>query len=72
MKKGKDYTVILEKDEDGSIIAEIAGLPGCHSYGASKIEALKNIREALQLYLEVEKNAKPLEFLGVEKLVIAG
>jgi predicted RNase H-like HicB family nuclease len=72
MKKDKTYTVILEQDEDGSIVAEIAGLAGCHSWGENKAEALKNIKEALALYLDVEKNAKPLKFIGVEKLRIAG
>ena len=67
MSAGK-YTIILEEDEDGSIIAEVAGLAGCHSWGETKSKALKNIREALELYLEVEKDAKPLKFLGVEKL----
>ncbi|MFH1054600.1 MAG: type II toxin-antitoxin system HicB family antitoxin [Candidatus Altiarchaeota archaeon] len=51
MKRGKTYSIILEKDEDGSIIAEVAGLAGCHSWGETKVEALRNIREALELYL---------------------
>ena len=72
MKKDKTYSIILEQDEDGSIIAEVAGLAGCHSWGETKAEALKNIKEALELYLDVEKDAKPLKFLGVENLKIAG
>jgi predicted RNase H-like HicB family nuclease len=69
MGRGK-YTIILEEDDDGSIIAEVAGLAGCHSWGETKSQALTNIREALELYLEVEKDAKPLKFLGIEKLTL--
>ena len=72
MGKGNKYTIILEEDEDGNVIAEVAGLSGCHSWGETREEALKNIREALELYLEVEKDAKPLRFLGVEELNVAG
>lgn len=72
MRKAKKYTIILEKDADGSIIAEVAGLAGCHSWGETKAEALRNIREALELYLEVEGDVQPLKFLGVESLNIAG
>ena len=67
-KKDK-YTVLLEEDEDGNIIVEVVGLAGCHSWGETRQEALKNIKEALELYLEVEKGAKPLKFLGVEELI---
>ena len=72
MKRGKTYKVILEQDEDGSIIAEVAGLAGCHSWGRTKAEALSNLQEALELYLDVEKDVKPLKSLGVENLNLAG
>jgi predicted RNase H-like HicB family nuclease len=72
MGKNGRYTIILEEDEDGNIIAEVAGLTGCHSWGKTRQEALKNIREALELYIEVEKDVKPLKFLGVEELNLAG
>ena len=71
MRPAGKYTIILEQDEDGSIIAEVAGLAGCHSWGRTRAEALKNIKEALELYLDVEKNARPLKFLGVESLNLA-
>jgi len=44
--------VILEPSEDGGYTVRIPSLPGCISEGDSREEALANIREALQLYLE--------------------
>ena len=46
------YTVILERDEDGVYIATVPVLPGCVSDGGTKEETLKNVREAIELYIE--------------------
>ena len=44
--------VVLEPSEDGGYTAYVPSLPGCISEGNSKEEALRNIKEAVQLYLE--------------------
>jgi len=44
--------VYLEPSEDGGYTAIVPSLPGCISEGETKEEALKNIREAIELYLE--------------------
>jgi len=44
--------IILEPSEEGGYTALVPSLPGCISEGDSKEEALKNIREAIELYLE--------------------
>ena len=46
------YTVILEKEDDGSFHAFVPALRGCHTGGASEVEALANAEEAITLYLE--------------------
>jgi len=46
------YRVIIEKDEDGVYVAEATNLPGCISQGATRSEAIENIKEAIALYLE--------------------
>jgi len=48
--------VILEKQEEGGYTAYIPSLPGCVSQGETKEEALKNIKEAIELYLEADVN----------------
>jgi len=46
------YRVLLQPDEDGHFVAEVPALPGCISQGKSRGEALRNIKEAITLYLE--------------------
>jgi predicted RNase H-like HicB family nuclease len=45
--------VIIYPGEDGYFITECPSLPGCISQGKTREEAVENIREAIQLYVEV-------------------
>lgn len=44
--------IVLEKGQDGYIVASAPSLPGCHSQGKTEREVIKNIKEAILLYLE--------------------
>jgi len=44
--------VVLEPSDDGGFTVFVPALPGCVSEGESKEKAIKNIREAIELYLE--------------------
>ena len=46
------YRVFIEQDEDGVFVAEVPALPGCISQGNTRKEALRNIQEAITVYLE--------------------
>ncbi len=46
------YRVLIEQDEDGMFVVQVPSLPGCISQGATRTEALRNIKEAVALYLE--------------------
>ena len=46
-------TVTIDRDEDGVWIVECPAIPGCVSQGETKDEALSNIREAIELCMEV-------------------
>jgi predicted RNase H-like HicB family nuclease len=46
------YTVVLEQESDGGYVASVPALPGCVSQGDSRAEALSNIREAIEFYVE--------------------
>ncbi len=47
------FTVTIDRDESGAWVAECPSIPGCVSQGKTKAEALKNVREAIELCLEV-------------------
>lgn len=44
--------VVLEPSEEGGFTASVPSLPGCISEGDTRDDALRNIREAIELYLE--------------------
>jgi predicted RNase H-like HicB family nuclease len=47
------YRVIVERDEDGVLVAKVPDLPGCATEGKTREELMKNVKEAIQAYLEV-------------------
>lgn len=62
-------TVVLEPQEEGGFTVYVPSLPGCISEGDTKEEALKNIKEAISLYLEADTN-ELVTFSG-EKAVVS-
>ncbi len=53
--------VILEAEKEGGYSVHCPALPGCYSQGDTVEEALANIREAIQLYIETLKDlGKPI------------
>jgi predicted RNase H-like HicB family nuclease len=67
------YTVILEREEDGSFHAFVPALKGCHSQADTEEEALTNAREAVSGYLEsLTANGEPIpeEDLMIRRLEV--
>ncbi len=57
----RQYRLIIEQDEDGIFIAECPTLPGCLSQGKTRQEAIENIKDAIQGYLEsLKKHDEPI------------
>jgi predicted RNase H-like HicB family nuclease len=73
MAKVEQYDVIIERDEDGVFVAHVPELPGCHTQGGSVKEVMKNIVEAIELYLEYAKDKveNPMELIAVKKVAVA-
>jgi len=62
--------VVLEPSDEGGYTVYVPALPGCISEGDSREEALENIREAIQLYLEPSESQQVPEESLVEELVV--
>lgn len=65
----KEFTVLIEEDEDGVLVASVPALKGCHTQAKSIATLLERVKEAIQLCLEVQKKPiKPLKFVGVQEV----
>lgn len=61
--------VLLYTDEENNWIAEVPSLPGCHSDGKTREEALERVKEAIEVYIEaLEQDNLPVpeEFENLE------
>jgi len=70
----KEFTIIIEQDEDGIYLASVPELEGCHTQAKNLDELRDRITEAIQLYLEVKSDLVeqvPLEFVGIQKVEVA-
>ena len=68
------YTIILEREPDGGYHASCPALKGCHSEGDTLDEAVANIREAIEAFLDslrAHGEAIPREDLLIKALEIA-
>jgi predicted RNase H-like HicB family nuclease len=69
----REFSVIIEKDEDGYYIGSVTELPGCHTQAKTLDQLQTRIKEAIELYLEV--NRKELDFstkfIGLQRVEVS-
>ncbi|MBS3060622.1 MAG: type II toxin-antitoxin system HicB family antitoxin [DPANN group archaeon] len=71
MTKKYEFTVLIEKDEDGWLVGKVPDLQGCATQAKTMNELMKRVREAILACLESEKQEpQHLELIGVQKLEI--
>ena len=68
----REFTVVIEKDEDGYFVGTVLQLKGCHTQAKSLDTLMKRIKEAALLCLEVEGKEveEDLEFVGVQRIAV--
>ena len=68
----REFTVVIEKGEDGFLIGSVPGLHGAHSQGETLDELLANMREVIELCLEEssEEDMQQAEFIGVHRIAV--
>ena len=67
---GREFYVVLEKDEDGFFVGEVPQLTACYSQGRSLDELVENIKEVIRLCLEEENIGQLSEFVGIQKVEV--
>ena len=65
-----EFSVVIERDEDGFYVASVPALRGCHTQAKSLDVLMKRIQEAIELCLEVEEPVSN-EFIGVQRVADA-
>ncbi len=72
----RTYHVIIEQDEDGGFVGKVPELSGCFSQGDTLDELMDNVREAIELCLEVRDEKKSVnsenyaKFVGVQEITV--
>jgi predicted RNase H-like HicB family nuclease len=67
-----EFTVIIERDSEGYLIASVPSLHGCHTQARSMDQLLERIKEAIKLCLEVqgEQSDEPLDLVGIQRIAV--
>lgn len=67
----QDFSVIITRDQDGTYVATVPGLRGCHTQARSLDALMKRVREVIQLCVDVQGNAaSPSEFIGIQRITV--
>jgi len=70
-KPKRTFTVLIEQDEDGYLVATVPALRGCHTQAKSLDTLMKRVREVIALSLEKEKNQSgALELVGIQQVTV--
>jgi len=69
----REFNVIIEKDEDGFYIGSVPELPGCHTQAKTLDQLQDRIKEAIELYLEVNKEEldSSTKFIGLQRVEVS-
>jgi len=68
----REFTVIVERDEDGFYIGSVPQLRGCHTQAHSLDQLMERAKEAILLCLDDEGEAPetPLELVGIQRVSV--
>lgn len=67
----RQFSVVIERDEEGYYVASVPTLPGCHTQARSLDELMGRVQEAISLCLEVRaEETNGLEFIGIQRVSV--
>jgi predicted RNase H-like HicB family nuclease len=62
--------VVVEQDESGYYVAEVPALPGCLSQGKTHDEAIVNIKEAIEGWIEVMESKQSFDYTKITEVAV--
>jgi predicted RNase H-like HicB family nuclease len=68
----REFTVLIEQDEEGYLVGSVPELRGCHTQARSLDELMARVREAILLCLEVEgqEEEPSLKLVGIQRVSV--
>lgn len=66
MKGKRTFTVVIEKDRDGWLVADVPELDACHTQAKTMDELLRRTKEVIELCLEDQGETQETSFVGVQ------
>lgn len=69
--KIRQFTVVIEQDEDGYYVATVPSLPGCYTQARTLEELAPRIREVIALCL-AEQKAPRMKFIALQQVEVSG
>ncbi len=68
----REFTVVIERDEEGYLVGSVPSLKGCHTQAKSMDQLLRRMKEAILLCLaeQGQETAEPLELVGIQKVAV--
>ena len=73
---GRIFHVVIQQDEDGVYVGRVSELAGCITQGNTLDELMRNVKEAIELCLEVQEHEKQtieeeqIKFVGVQEVEV--
>jgi predicted RNase H-like HicB family nuclease len=71
-KLAKEFTVIVEQDEEGYFVGTVPELKGCHTQAKSLDKLMERVKEAIRLCLEVEGETRvpSVKLIGIQRVSV--
>ena len=66
----QEFSVVIERDEDGYYVASVPELRGCHTQAKSLDTLMRRIKEAIELCLEAGE-CPSTDFVGIQRISVS-
>jgi predicted RNase H-like HicB family nuclease len=71
MKSKRKFTVVIERDEEGYLVATVPALRGCHTQAKTLATLMKRVREVIELCLkDGDEVNDSLELVGIQQISV--
>ena len=70
MKAKREFTVVIERDEDGYYVAHVPELRGCYTQAKNLDTPMKRVREVIEICPEDGDSTQSMELVGVQGIAV--